>query len=87
MNQTVRIKVRPSSKAGNGLGDMAGIPGRQTLDEALNKAGALPAGTKPIGVPGGALYEFDSAALKPDAVVQLQKLAELIRRNPKGDFF
>jgi outer membrane protein OmpA-like peptidoglycan-associated protein len=81
-----RIKVRPSSKTGNGLGDMAGIPGRLSLDEALNRAGALTAGTKPIGVPGGALYEFDSADLKPEAQVQLQKLGELIRRNPKATF-
>lgn len=81
-----RIKVRPSGKTGDGLGDMAGIPGRLSLDDALNRAGSLPPGTKPIGVPGGALYEYDSAELKPEAVEQLQKLAELIRRNPKSTF-
>ena len=81
-----KIKVRPSDKAGDGLGSAAGIPGRLSLDDALNRVGTLPAGTKPIGVPGGALYEYDSADLKPDAVEQLQKLAELIRRNPKATF-
>jgi len=81
-----RIKVQSSARTGDGLGDMAGIPGRMSLDEALNRAGQLPAGTKPIGVPGGALYEFDSAELKPEAVEQLQKLAELIRRNPRSTF-
>jgi len=79
-----QIKVHASSKAG--LGDLAGIPGRLSLDDALNRAGSLPPGTKPIGVPGGALYEYDSAELKPEAVEQLQKLAELIRRNPKSTF-
>jgi outer membrane protein OmpA-like peptidoglycan-associated protein len=81
-----RIKVQSSAKVGDGVGDMAGIPGRLSLDEALNRAGSLPAGTKPIGVPGGALYEYDSAELKPEAVEQLQKLAELIRRNPRSTF-
>jgi outer membrane protein OmpA-like peptidoglycan-associated protein len=81
-----KIKVRASDKAGDGIGDVAGIPGRLSLDDALNRVGTLPPGTKPIGVPGGALYEYDSADLKPDAVEQLQKLAELIRRNPKATF-
>jgi len=81
-----RIKVSASSKYGNGVGDMAGIPGMQSLDDALNHEGSLPSGNHPIGVPGGALYEYDSAELKPDAVEQLQKLVELIRRNPKATF-
>ena len=81
-----RIKMRASDKAGDGLGDSAGIPGRLSLDDALNRVGTLPPGTKPIGVPGGALYEYDSADLKPEAVEELQKLAELIRRNPKATF-
>jgi outer membrane protein OmpA-like peptidoglycan-associated protein len=81
-----RIKVRPSDRAGDGVGDAAGIPGRLSLDDALNRVGPMLPGNKPIGVPGGALYEYDSAELKPEAVDQLQKLAELIRRNPKATF-
>lgn len=81
-----KVRIHPSDKAGDGLGSVAGIPGRLSLDDALNRVGALPPGTKPIGVPGGALYEYDSAELKPEALEELQKLGELIRRNPKATF-
>ena len=81
-----RIKVFASSKSGDGLGSNEGIPGRKSLDDALANVGPMPAGNTAIGVPGGALYEYDSAELKPDSVEQLHKLQELIRRNPKATF-
>jgi len=81
-----KIRTFPSDKTGNGLGSAEGIPGRKSLDDALANVGPLPSGNTAIGVPGGALYEYDSAELKPDAVEQLQKLAELIRRNPNSTF-
>jgi outer membrane protein OmpA-like peptidoglycan-associated protein len=65
---------------------MAGIPGRQSLDDALARTGPLPVGDKPIGMPGGALYEYNSYELRPEAQEQLRKLGELIRRNPKATF-
>ncbi len=81
------IKMPGSSKFGEGgLGDAAGIPGRQSLDEALARTGPLPVGDKPIGMPGGALFEYNMADLRADAIEQLRKLGELIKRNPKATF-
>jgi outer membrane protein OmpA-like peptidoglycan-associated protein len=82
-----RIKLPPSSKFGEGgIGDAAGIPGRLTLDQALERTGPLPVGDKPIGMPGGALFEYNMWDLRDDAKEQLRKLGELIKRNPKATF-
>ena len=81
------LNMPKSRKPGDGgAGSNEGIPGTISIDSALEMTGPLPAGNKPIGMPGGALYEYDSADLKDDAIVQLQKLGELIRRNPKATF-
>ena len=80
------INVPTGRKGDGGLNDMAGIPGRQSLDEALNRTGPLPVGDKPIGMPGGALYEYNKYDLRPEAMDQLRKLGELIKRNPKATF-
>jgi outer membrane protein OmpA-like peptidoglycan-associated protein len=80
------IKVPPGKNGDGGSGNMSGIPGRQSLDDALARTGPLPVGDKPIGVPGGALYEYNSYELRPEAVDQLRKLGELIKRNPKAAF-
>jgi outer membrane protein OmpA-like peptidoglycan-associated protein len=81
------LKLPTSDKVGDGLaGDREGIPGLKTIDEALAVTGPLPVGDKPIGMPGGALYEYDSADLKAEAIAELQKLGELIQRNPKATF-
>jgi outer membrane protein OmpA-like peptidoglycan-associated protein len=81
------IILPKATRAGaGGAGDAEGIPGLKSLDDALAATGPLPAGDKPIGMPGGALYEYGSAALKPDAIEELRKLGELIRRNPKATF-
>jgi outer membrane protein OmpA-like peptidoglycan-associated protein len=57
-----------------------------SIDRALEMTGPLPAGNKPIGMPGGALYDYNSWDLRPEAIDQLQKLGELIKRNPKATF-
>ena len=80
------IKVPAGKNGDGGTGNMSGIPGRQSLDDALARTGPLPVGDKPIGVPGGALYEYNSYDLRPEAQDQLRKLGELIRRNPKATF-
>ncbi|MEA3213835.1 MAG: hypothetical protein QOE70_6892 [Chthoniobacter sp.] len=80
------LNLPPSKKVGNGVGTSEGIPGTMSIDRALEMTGPLPAGNKPIGMPGGALYEYDSADLKSEAIDQLQKLGELIKRNPKATF-
>jgi len=79
----------PKRKPGDlGAGTGEGIPGTISIDRALEMAGPLPAGNKPIGMPGGALYEYDSAELKPDAIEQLQKATFSIEGHTDslGDF-
>lgn len=79
--------VRGGSRVGDeGLGDAPGIPGLKSLDEALAQTGPLPAGDAPIGMPGGALFEYDSYALRPDSLNELRKLGALIQRNPNATF-
>jgi outer membrane protein OmpA-like peptidoglycan-associated protein len=81
------IQVPIGKKGGDGgVGNMSGIPGRLSLDDALARTGPLPVGDKPIGMPGGALYEYNSYDLRPEAIDQLRKLGELIKRNPKATF-
>jgi outer membrane protein OmpA-like peptidoglycan-associated protein len=56
-----------------------------SVDNLLEKAGALRAGDK-AGMPGGALFEYDSYELRPEAINQLRKLGTLIQRNPRATF-
>ncbi|HEV7404889.1 MAG TPA: OmpA family protein [Chthoniobacteraceae bacterium] len=80
-------KINGASGAGtnSGAGDAnVKIPGLGTLDKLLD-AGAIRAGDK-AGMPGGALFEYDSYDLRPDAVNQLRKLGTLIQRNPRATF-
>ncbi len=77
-------KNRKPGEAGAGTAE--GIPGTISIDRALEMGGPMLAGNKPIGMPGGALYEYDSADLKDAAIAELQKLGELIKRNPKATF-
>ena len=81
------LNLPKSRKPGEGgAGNAEGIPGTMSIDRALEMTGPLPAGNKPIGMPGGALYDYNSADLKAEAIDQLQKLGELINRNPKATF-
>ncbi|HXM73738.1 MAG TPA: OmpA family protein, partial [Chthoniobacterales bacterium] len=47
--------------------------------------GPLGSGTK-LRMPDDQLFQYDSADLQSSAVTQLQKLATLIKRNPKATF-
>ncbi len=80
-------KISGASGAGSssGAGDAnVKIPGLGTLDKLLD-AGSIRAGDK-AGMPGGALFEYDSYELRPEAVNQLRKLGTLIQRNPRATF-
>ena len=71
-------------------GDSAGprtdrAPGFSDLESLLSQKGPLGAGTK-FKMPNNQLFEYDSAELRGDAVEQLQKVATLIKRNPKATF-
>lgn len=81
------IAVEGGSKVGGGSGDSnVSIPGLKSLDEALAATGPLPAGDKPIGMPGGALFEYNSYDLLPQSITDLKKLGTLIQRNPTATF-
>ena len=80
------LKLPASSKPGaGGAGDAEGIPGMQNIDAALARTGPLPVGDK-IGMPGGALFDYNAAILRPDSIDELRKLGELVQRNPKATF-
>ena len=71
-------------------GDSAGpdrgrAPGFSDLDSLLSQKGPLGSGTA-IRLPSDPLYEYDSADLQPGAIIELQKLATLIKRNPNAKF-
>ncbi|MEO5720592.1 MAG: OmpA family protein [Chthoniobacterales bacterium] len=71
-------------------GDSAGpdrgrAPGFSDLDSLLSQKGPLGSGTA-IKLPSDPLYEYDSAELQPGAISELQKLAVLIKRNPRAKF-
>jgi outer membrane protein OmpA-like peptidoglycan-associated protein len=81
------VIVLPSgAKPGDGgTGSSGGIPGRQSLEDALGKVGG-PISKQPIAMRGGALFEWGKAELLPEAIQDLQKLGLLISRNPHATF-
>lgn len=83
-NQRV-VRIPNMKRGGDGADGSEGIPGKQSLDAALARTGPLPAGDN-IALRGGALFDYDSAELRPDALDEMQKLGELIRRNPRAVF-
>ena len=71
--------------ATGGVGENEGIPGLRSLDEALGATGPLAMGDR-LGVRGGALFEYNKADLLQQAIDDLQKLGEIIQRNPRATF-
>lgn len=81
---------RPNTFTSKMPGDSAGpnrgrTPGFSDLDQLLAQKGPLGSGTK-LQLPDDQLFEYDSDVLQASAIVQLQKLGTLIRRNPKATF-
>ena len=71
-------------------GDSAGpntrrAPGFSDLDSLLAQKGPLGSGTQ-MRMPDDQFFSYDSADLQPSAMIQLQKLGTLIKRNPKATF-
>ena len=56
------------------------------LDSLLSAKGPLSPKTAPILLPTDLLFDYDSADLRPQAVGSLQKLADLMMRNPNATF-
>src|SRR3954469_22675853 len=81
---------RPNTFTSKMPGDSAGPnqgrnPGFSDLDQLLAQKGPLGAGTQ-LRMPDDQLFQYDRSELQPNAIGQLQKLAMLIKRNPKATF-
>lgn len=87
---TSTIIKRPNSFTSKIQSDSAGptkgrAPGFSDLDQLLSQKGPLGSGTK-LRMPDDQLFQYDSAELQQSAMVQLEKLGTLIKRNPKATF-
>ena len=60
--------------------------GFSNLDSLLAQTGPLTQETAPILMPTDLLFDYDKPDLRPEAVASLEKLGELIRRNPAAQF-
>lgn len=60
--------------------------GYSDLDDLLAQAGGLTAAAGPIFMPSDVLFGYDESFLRPEAITSLEKLGELIRRNPEARF-
>ena len=60
--------------------------GFSNLDELLSGTGRVGTRTAPIMMPTDLLFDYDSANLRPGATANLQKLGQLIQRNPQSVF-
>jgi len=70
-----------------GASGEASVPsGYSDLDDLLAQAGGLTATTGPIFMPSDVLFGYDESFLRPEAITSLEKLGELIRRNPESRF-
>lgn len=72
----------PADSAGPNKGRS---PGFSDLDQLLSQKGPIGSGTK-LRMPDDQLFQYDSSDLQSSATNQLQKLATLIKRNPKATF-
>ncbi len=68
------------------MGPNVGAPNFSNLDSLLSQQGPLSSKTAPILLPTDLLFDYGAADLRPAAVGSLQKLAELIERNPNATF-
>ena len=83
VNNDLAAQSAPEVKDLQGGADSAaGLPERQTIEKLLENPGPLPAGGAAVDVPGGALFEYNSSDLRPQAIDQLTKLGEFIRSHP-----
>ena len=67
-------------------GPNTGMPNFSNLESLLSAQGPLSSKTAPILLPTDLLFDYDSPVLRSGAVGSLEKLAELIQRNPSSDF-
>lgn len=75
----------PDSKT-NGRDDAGAGASYSNIDSLLSQSGPLTGNVAPVNMPGGALFEYDSAVLRENAIETLRKLGTLIERNPRSTF-
>ncbi len=68
------------------VGPNPGVANFSNLDGLLSTKGPLTSKTAPILLPTDLLFDYNAAELRPEAVGSLQKLAELMQRNPNATF-
>lgn len=70
-----------------GAGGPDTVPaGYSDLDDLLAQTGGLSPAAGPIFMPSDVLFGYDESFLRPEAITSLEKLGELIRRNPAARF-
>lgn len=74
------LELRATAAAPGGRGEFT------DLDELLARTGPLTATAAPILLPGDLLFEYDDHRLQSGAVASLEKLGQLLKRNPKARF-
>jgi outer membrane protein OmpA-like peptidoglycan-associated protein len=60
--------------------------GYSDLDDLLAQTGGVATSAGPIFMPSDVLFGYDESFLRPEAITSLEKLGELIRRNPQARF-
>ena len=82
--------AQPAIELASGVAASEGanaIPeGYSNLDELLGQAGGLTSSQAPIFMPSDVLFGYNESFLRPEAITSLEKLGELIRRNPQSRF-
>ena len=67
-------------------GPNPGVANFSNLDSLISSKGPLTSKTAPILLPTDLLFDYNAADLRSEAVGSLQKLAELMQRNPNATF-
>ena len=86
---TPELSVSSGAGADLASGDgtmLRGAPRFSDLDELLQQTGPQVAESAPILLPGDVLFEYDNYELQPRALESLEKLGQLLIRNPGARF-
>lgn len=84
-SQPALLLAEAAGNAGGGS-EAAAPAGYSDLDALLAQTGGLSESQAPIFMPSDVLFGYDESALSPGAITSLEKLGELIRRNPDTRF-
>jgi len=80
------LELAATAGATGAAGETSVPEGYSDLDELLAQTGGLSPSAGPIFMPSDVLFGYDESFLRPEAITSLEKLGELIRRNPQARF-